>query len=246
MTMRKALLLGSQASLKLLERPLARQRFEGEWPARTKWRDVLKLTGAARCELLVIDLNMSRTSGVQIVGQLQKLHKVPMMFIGNSDRLAQYEKELEPLLAQADVDWVSTPVREDEFRLRVKKVAAGTAPAIVTWNVPELRSDSSGRLDATLIAEYFGWKLTELSNALGRSVQAVHKTPDAPALQKRLEKLERTALLARRLVSDKPSDLRKWLNTPSPDLDEEKPGKLLLEDPDVVVQWLEDAGSGQP
>jgi len=244
--MRKALLLGSQASLKFLERPLATQSFEIECPARTKWRDVLKLTGAVRCELLLIDLNMPRTSGVQIVGQLRKLHKVPMMFIGSSDRLAQYEKELEPLLAQAGADWISTPVREAEFRLRVKKVAARAAPEIATWNVPELRSDSSGRVDATLIAEHFGWKLTELSNALGRSVQAVHKTPDAPTLQKRLEKLERTALLARRLVSDKPSDLLKWLNTPSPDLDEEKPGKLLLENPDVVVQWLEDAASGHP
>ncbi len=244
MTMRKALLLGSEASLKSLERPLATQSFEIKRPAKTEWRDVLKLT--SRCDLLLIDLDMPHISGLEMLEQLQKRVEVPVMFIGDNDRLKQYEKELEPLLAQVGVDWISRPVCEAEVRLRVKKVAARIAPAIVTWNVPELRSDRTGRLDATLVAEHFGWKLTELSNALGRSVQAVHKTPDARGLQKGLEKLERAALLARRLVSDKASDLRKWLNTPSPDLDEEKPGKLLLEKPDVVVQWLEDAASGQP
>jgi hypothetical protein len=112
--------------------------------------------------------------------------------------------------------------------------------------MPELRSDSSGRLNAAKVACHFGWTLTTLSRALGASVQAVHKTPDAPRLQASLEKLERAALLARRSVGAKPSTLRKWLNTPMPDLDGTKPGEVLLKDPDVVVQWLEDAALGQP
>ena len=58
--------------------------------------------------------------------------------------------------------------------------------------------------------------------------------------------LERAALLARRSVGTKPSTLKKWLNTPILDLDGEKPGDLLLTEPDVVVQWLEDAALGQP
>jgi hypothetical protein len=97
-----------------------------------------------------------------------------------------------------------------------------------------------------LVADYFGWTLTKLSRALGRSVQAVHKTPDAVALQQHLEKLERAVLLGRRLVSADRPGFRKWLNTPSPDLDGEKPAELLLKQPDVVVQWLEDAALGHP
>jgi hypothetical protein len=45
--------------------------------------------------------------------------------------------------------------------------------------------------------------------------------------------------------ADRPG-FRKWLNTPSPDLDGEKPAELLLKQPDVVVQWLEDAALGHP
>ena len=110
----------------------------------------------------------------------------------------------------------------------------------------ELRSDSSGRLDAKSVANHFGWSLAALSHALRSSVQAVHKTPDSKRLQKRLEKLERAALLLRRYLGSDGPTLRKWLNTRVADLDGARPGELLLKDPDVVVQWLEDVALGQP
>jgi CheY-like chemotaxis protein len=195
---------------------------------------------------LVVDLNMSNAAGMQLVKQLSRHRDVPVVFAGDRARLRQHGKRLEAVLAQAGVDWVSTPIDDTELRLRINRATARTAKVIETWSVGELRSDASGRLDAALIAKHLGWKLTDLSRALGRSVQAVHKTPDAPALQQRLEKLERAVLLARRLVSADAVEFRKWLNTPSPDLDEQKPGELLLEKPDVVVQWLEDAALGHP
>jgi DNA-binding response OmpR family regulator len=244
--MKKALFLGSQAKLKPLEGVLADQSFEVQRPAKNKFAEILKLGAAARCDLVLVDLDVVTASGTKIVEQLRKRGKVPVVLMGHNDDFVQYEKELEPLLAKEFVEWVTMPLQAAELGRRIKKVSARSAPAIETWSVPELRSDRSGRLDAARVAKHFGWTLTKLSHALGSSVQAVHKTPDAPGLQKRLEKLERAALLAQRLVSGKPAEFRKWLNTPSVDLDEEKPGELLLEDPGVVVQWLEDAALGHP
>jgi hypothetical protein len=169
-----------------------------------------------------------------------------MVFVGGEKLFKRHEKELKELLVQRDVDWVTTPVGDVEFKWRINKVVPLTNPHLSTWTVSALRSNESGRLDASKVATHFGWSLTTLSAALRRSVQSVHKTPDAPALQKRLEQLERAALLCQRLVSLDHSELLKWMNTPSPDLDEEKPGKLLLEKPTVVVEWLEDAASGHP
>ena len=226
---------------------LTAQKFEVEQPAKSTW--TAKLRGAARAnvELVVVDLNMLTASGAEIVQQLSKSGEVPsVVIVGDSKDLLRHEEELVPLLLRPGFDWVRAPVDAAEFRLRVNRATARATASMGAWSMPELRSDASGRLDATRIARHFGWTLWALSRALGASVQAVHKTPDAQALQKRMEKLERAALLARRSVSSKASSLRRWLNTPMPDLDGEKPGELLLKNPDVVVQWLEDAAVGQP
>jgi DNA-binding response OmpR family regulator len=246
MATHRALLFGSLHERAYAEL-LAAQKFEVEQPAKRTW--AAKLRGATRAnyDLVLVDLNMPKASGAEIVEQLGKSGEVTsVVIVGDSKDLLRHEHELGPLLARPGFDWVRAPVDVAEFRLRINRAAARAAPAIEAWSMPELRSDASGRLDATRIARHFGWTLTTLSRALGASIQAVHKTPDARALQNRLEKLERAALLARRSVSAKPSALRKWLNTPMPDLDGAKPGDVLLAEPEVVVQWLEDAALGQP
>ena len=250
MKMRKALLLGNQANLKSIGGMLASQSFEVTPPAK---HYLVRKVGPSEWDLVLVDLDeIPTSSGEEIVEQLLGRGE-PVVIIGGARYV--YGKQLEPLLARPRVDWVETPFRhrkrfkcELQWRIQkaVGKFTSVPASTLGTSGMPELRSDDSGRLDAALVAKHFGWSLSALARALRRSVQAVHKTPDAPALQKKLEPLERTALLARRLVSDKPSEFRKWLNTPSRDLDDEKPGKLLLEKPAVVVQWLEDAALGHP
>jgi DNA-binding response OmpR family regulator len=246
MTTHKALLFGGSHE-RGYAKLLTAQKFEVEQPAKKMWTAKLKAAARANVDLVVVDLHMPRSSGAEIVEQLSKSDAVPsVVIVGDSEDLLRHEAELVPLLSRPGVDWVRAPVDIAEFRLRINRVTARATPSMEAWSMPELRSEASGRLDATRIARHFGWTLSMLSRALGASVQAVHKTPDAAALQKRLEKLERAALLARRAIGSKLSSLRKWLNTPMPDLDGEKPGDLLLKKPDVVVEWLEDAAVGQP
>jgi DNA-binding response OmpR family regulator len=246
MHMRKALLLESPSASSSLAPLLESVQFEVARPARKAWGIEIAGASRSRYDLVLVDLNVPRTSGVALLEQLREHSDVPVVFAVDGVRFKKHEKDLELLFAQPSVDWVRTPIDDTEFRFRINRATARAAKRIETWNVLELRSDDSGRLDASLVADYFGWTLTTLGRALGRSVQAVHKTPDAVAIQPYLEKLERTVLLGRRLVSADRPGFRKWLNTPSPDLDGEKPAELLLKQPNVVVQWLEDAALGHP
>jgi CheY-like chemotaxis protein len=247
MHMRKALLFESSSAPKYMERLLEEVGFQVERPAKTaKAFDLIEKGGRSDYQLVIVDFKTPKCSG--LVTHLCKMGRnIPVVIYGNSVQGKKHEKTLEVLSAQRSFDWIRTPIDATEFRFRINRASACKAiKSIETWNVPELRSNASGRLDATLVSGYFGWTLTDLSRSLGRSVQAMHKTPDAVVIQPYLEKLERTVLLARRLVSADRSGFRKWLNTPSPDLDETKPGELLLKKPDVVVQWLEDAALGHP
>jgi DNA-binding response OmpR family regulator len=226
---------------------LAAQRFVVDQPEKKAW--AAKLRGATRAnyDLVLIDLNMPKTTGAELVEQLGNTYETPsVVIVCEIKNMLSHEHQFAPLFARPGFEWVRAPVDEEEFRFRVRRATARAARSMETWSMPELRSDASGRLDAAKIARHFGWTLTTLSRALGASVQAVHKTPDAQGLQARLERLERAALLARRSVGAKPSMFRKWLNTPMPDLDQAKPGDVLLDEPDVVVQWLEDAALGHP
>lgn len=245
-TMQKALFLGSEANRKAIVAALAAQSFELQRPAKGSWKGVLEHLDHVRYDLVLVELEALQDSFEDLAGGLRKHQQTSMMFMCKPGQLRHYEKKLEPFLANRAVDWISTPVRGTELSFRLKRAKAQRAGPVPVWSVPELRSDDSGRIDAALVAKHFGWTLTQLSRGFGRSLQTVSKTPDAPALQKRLEKLERVALLARKLAADTPSGLRKWLNAPSPDLDGEKPGVVLLQDPDVVLQWLEDAATGHP
>lgn len=127
---------------------------------------------------------------------------------------------------------------------RVPEAAPATSPALA-HAAPELRA-ASGRLDAKRIAEHFGLRLKALATMVGRAYPAVQKTPDAPALQAKLEPFARIALAADRLL-DGAVGLRAWLNAPHPDLDGASPLEVLESGkPEVLVDMLEDALAGHP
>ncbi|HEY0457291.1 MAG TPA: antitoxin Xre/MbcA/ParS toxin-binding domain-containing protein [Verrucomicrobiae bacterium] len=108
----------------------------------------------------------------------------------------------------------------------------------------DLRS-SRGNLSATAVAEVFGISLSQLAAWLGKSRQALTKTPDADSLQPPLDFFERIARLRLALKSD--ADFRNWLRTPQATLDNEAPLRLMAtHEWQTVVDLVDDMLAGAP
>lgn len=110
----------------------------------------------------------------------------------------------------------------------------------------ELHDVDSQRLNARPVAELFGVPLARLAKALGASPAAVHKTPDAPGLQRALGTWERVAR-ALALVNGDGAGLRRWLHSPNPELENHRPLDFMLDGRgETVADLVEDALLGQP
>ena len=117
---------------------------------------------------------------------------------------------------------------------RVNEVIAATADLRV----------ANGNLSAERMAKLYGTSLSQLSDWLGRTRQAVNKTPDADSLQEVLGFFERVARL-RVIVSAE--GFRKWLRTPQEPLHNKSPLELLAKGEwQVVADYVDDALSGAP
>jgi len=102
----------------------------------------------------------------------------------------------------------------------------------------------NGNLSAVLVAEAFGLSINELAGCLGRSRQALGKTPDADSIQNQLAFFERVARL-RALVPA--PDFQKWLRIPNPDLDGKSPLDLLADkEGQVAADLVDDMLTGAP
>ena len=118
---------------------------------------------------------------------------------------------------------------------QVKAVVASTA---------DLR-EANGNLCAVRIAKVFGVSVSQLASWLGRSKQAVSKTPDADSLQPALGYFERVARM--RLVTGNDAGFRKWLRTPNKLLENASPLELLAkEDWQVMADYVDDTLTGAP
>ncbi len=103
---------------------------------------------------------------------------------------------------------------------------------------------SSGKLSAEAVVVAFGLSVNQLATSLGRSRQALGKTPDADAIQDQLAFFERVARL--RAVLPKEQFL-KWLRMPNPELDGQTPLALLADgDRQVVADLVDDMLTGAP
>ena len=110
----------------------------------------------------------------------------------------------------------------------------------------ELHDPATGRLDASLVAEYLKVPLRQLASALGKGYSAVHKTPSAPALQPALRSIKRSLEILEQVLVDRPGVLA-WLNSPHPDLGRRTPIDVILEGyPETVEDMLEAALLGIP
>lgn len=104
---------------------------------------------------------------------------------------------------------------------------------------------AGGNLSAAKIAKLFGVSVSHLAQWLGRTRQAVSKTPDADSLQGELSHFERIARL--RAVLEDPNDFRKWLRMANKELEGRTPLQLLDEGRwEVLADLVEDMLTGSP
>lgn len=102
-----------------------------------------------------------------------------------------------------------------------------------------------GNLSAQAVADAFGVSLNQLAGWLGRTRQALSKTPDADSLQDGLAAFEQVARLRTVLA---PDAFRKWLRMPNGQLDGVKPLDLLATGREraIVAGLVEDMLTGMP
>jgi uncharacterized protein (DUF2384 family) len=104
---------------------------------------------------------------------------------------------------------------------------------------------ANGKLSAERIAKLYGITLSQLAGWVGRTKQAVSKTPDADSLQDALSYFERVARL--RLVTKSDAGFRKWLRRPHELLDQKSPLEWLAKGKfQAVADYVDDALTGAP
>ena len=105
--------------------------------------------------------------------------------------------------------------------------------------------EANGNLSVARIAKVFGVSLGQLGGWLGRTKQALSKTPDADSLQEPLEYFERVARL--RMITDGDANFRKWLRTSHELLDNASPLQLLAKrEWQALADYVEDILTGNP
>ena len=154
--------------------------------------------------------------------------------------IAQNAKEAPAALCEAFAKLLAFQARGSRHEVerdplgQIKEIVAATA---------DLRSDT-GRLSAPRVADAFGLSTAELAGLIGRSRQAVSKTPDAQSLQPLLQPFERVARL-RTLLTE--ANFLRWLNMPNPQLDERAPLDVIRKGKGAIVGDLaEDMLTGRP
>ena len=170
-------------------------------------------------------------------------------------RQTKQNSELRELrkLAEQQMREMDKKMREMEAVIEQLKAATGEAPARpspldqlheIIKATEDLRTNE-GNISAERVATLYGVSVNQLATWLGRSRQAVSKTPDADSLQPALSFFERVARLRLALKSD--ADFRKWLRTPQDLLDKSSPLQLMARrEWQVMADFVDDALTGAP
>ena len=135
----------------------------------------------------------------------------------------------------------------DQIRTALGEVSPRPTPLDEIKEVIESSRDlrvANGNLSATAVASVFGLSLNKLAVWLGRSRQALSKTPDSDSLQNELAFFERVARL--RVVLSKDRFL-KWLRMPNSQLEGDTPLDLLAKgERQVIADLVDDMLTGAP
>jgi len=102
----------------------------------------------------------------------------------------------------------------------------------------------SGKLSANNVATVFGLSVAELATLVGRTRQAVSKTPDADSLQPLLRPFERVARLRATLSREQ---FRNWLHLANEQLGDRTPFELVRDGKiGAIADLVEDMLTGSP
>ncbi len=102
----------------------------------------------------------------------------------------------------------------------------------------------SGKLSANNVASVLGLSVAELAALVGRTRQALSKTPDADSLQVLLQPFEGVARLRAVLSKD---DFRRWLHLVNDELDGQTPIEMIRRGKvAVIAELVEDTLTGSP
>ena len=231
------------ATRKRLTRALAAENLHVE--SVTDGRAVLEKVRTHPPDIVLLDLAMPLVDGAKMIRALRAGGSdVPFVVMtGRHDVDGAIEA-----IKQGAADYIVKPFREDDLLARVHLALAGAREATATLDVPlrELHDRSTGRIDARKLAAFLAVPLAQFAAALDALPATVHKSPGAPALQKRLQPIKRAIDLLSRATRH-PSDARAWLNNPHPDLDGRTPLDVILDSrADAVSTLLENAAAGIP
>lgn len=114
---------------------------------------------------------------------------------------------------------------------------AGMQDSVLELPLPELRNERSGRIDAQTVADYLGVPLRKLAGAVNVGYAGIHKTPDSPRAQEKLRPVVRVLELANRAFGNA-EQVRKWLNRPLYELEDDSPLAVILAGEAGAVETL--------
>jgi hypothetical protein len=192
----------------------------------------------------VYGFNMSNTKTMQASPRSGELASL-------LNQLTEQKAQMERLLGR--VEDVLRGVNFSGKTGRAVLAADGTARALkspldqvkaVIESTADLR-EANGNLSAVRVARVFGVSLSQLAEWLGRTKQALSKTPDADSLQEPLGCFERVARL--RMITHGDGEFRKWLRAPHELLDNAPPLELLARrEWQALADYVEDILTGNP
>jgi len=167
------------------------------------------------------------------------------------NQLTEQKAQMESLLGRVEdvLRGVNLTGKADPAALPVAGlVQARKSPLDQVKAVIESTADlreGNGNLSAARVARVFGVSLSQLAEWLGRTKQALSKTPDADSLQESLGYFERVARL--RMITQGDAEFRKWLRAPHELLDNVPPLKLLARrEWQALANYVEDILTGNP
>ncbi len=228
---------------------------------RKRWLTFLRARQRSAPALVIYDLAGIDAPQTDVLLRLPAtMPKTGVLYLAGAD--AAGLESLSNALQQPNVDFILDTDDPRELRLRANRLlargsghgnglqspesaTASPPPDVLRHTVLRLHA-ADGRLDARAVSALYGISLAALARAIGRSEQAVHKTPTAASIQSALSVYERIAAMLLRLTGSE-TGLRAWMQASNPELEDELPMTLLLNgEGQVVAELLEDVSRGEP
>jgi hypothetical protein len=163
-------------------------------------------------------------------------------------RLVEEKRRLERLLQQVDaVLRKASPPPKAATGVNREVAPPRPSPLDQVRGVVAVTADlrvAKGNLSAERVAKLFGVSMSQLAAWLGRSRQALSKTPDADSLQNELAFFEH---LARMRVVVPDAEFRKWLRMPNELLGNKSPLQLMAKRQwQLMADYVDNALTGAP